>query len=301
MPITLPPLSRRRFLSTALAAGAGVVIAPWEAWAAPKLDPNRIALLSDTHLPGDKAQKHPQSGTMPWKNFEKAADDILFRTPRPGNTLVCGDCAYLTGQAGDYASIVAAVAPLRAGGIPVHFALGNHDHRANFWNALPADARDPALADKHATILKLPRANIFMLDSLDTTDKVPGKIGEAQRDWLAKALDQLADKPAIIMSHHQPDSRQKIDGLLDSKETTELLLSRKHVKAWLFGHTHNWAHEERDGLHLVNLPPVAWVFNKAKPNGWVDLNLLADGASFELRTLDDDHPQDGHTLALKWR
>ena len=48
--------------------------------------------------------------------------------------------------------------------------------------------------------------------------------------------------------------------LCDSAEFMELLASFKHVKAFIFGHSHDWSIKKRGSLHLVNLPPVAYVF-----------------------------------------
>jgi hypothetical protein len=78
-------------------------------------------------------------------------------------------------------------------------------------------------------------------------------------------------------------------------------LPRKQVKAHVFGHTHNWTHFTRDGLHSVNLPPTAWVFKEGRPQGWTDLRLTESGATFELRCLDTTHPEHGQKLDLKWR
>ena len=55
------------------------------------------------------------------------------------------------------------------------------------------------------------------------------------------------------------------------------------------------------GIHLINLPPVAYTFAKDKPNGWVDVQLGEKGATFELRCIDPKHPQHGEQFDLKWR
>jgi Icc protein len=80
-----------------------------------------------------------------------------------------------------------------------------------------------------------------------------------------------------------------------------VILPRKQVKAWIFGHSHVWKHEKQDDLHLVNLPATAWVFRPEVPAGWVDVSLQKRGAVFQLYTLQKDHPQNEQRLELKWR
>jgi hypothetical protein len=58
-------------------------------------------------------------------------------------------------------------------------------------------------------------------------------------------------------------------------------------KAYIYGHTHTWKVEHDDsGLHLVNLPPVAYAFKDGDPSGWVHAMLEPDGMSLALRCID---------------
>jgi hypothetical protein len=80
-----------------------------------------------------------------------------------------------------------------------------------------------------------------------------------------------------------------------------VLLARKQVKAWLFGHSHRWRTDKHEDLHLVNLPTMAYVFDKAQPAGWVDAQLRPDGMTLRLSVLDHQHPDHGKSLDLAWR
>jgi 3',5'-cyclic-AMP phosphodiesterase len=301
MPVTLLPFSRRRFIKGALAAGAGLALRPWEALAEQaKVDPNRIALLADTHINANKAYRH-QTGIQQYEHLQEVNRQIIAARPRPACAIVNGDCAHLKGLSEDYTTLVEGVAPLREAGLPLHFALGNHDDRPNFWKALPSDAREQALADRHITVVSLPHANLFVLDSLDLVDVTPGLLGQAQRDWLARALDQRPDKPAILIIHHQLDRRAKISGLVDGEDLLKVVVPRRQVKAWIFGHTHVWQHDREQGLHMLNLPPVAYVFATDRPSGWVDAEFGPDGATFTLRTIDPAHRLNGEKRELTWR
>ena len=191
--------------------------------------------------------------------------------------------------------------PLRKAGVPVHMAMGNHDQRANFWKAFsPAEGAKMLVDQRQVSIVPSPRANWFVLDSLDVTNKTPGVCGEKQLAWLSQALDQHAEKPAIVMVHHNPDEREQPSGLVDTAALYAALESRKHVKALFFGHTHNWSVTERKGLHLINLPPTAYVFGEGKPNGWVDVQLLEGGMKLQLHCLDANHALHKKTHDLRW-
>jgi hypothetical protein len=299
MPISLLPVSRRRFLQTSIAAGAaGTLTSRLCAQQTPR-DANRFALLSDPHIAADR--KQVARGTVMADNLAAVGRELTALQTAPSAVLVNGDCAYLTGQSADYATLVELLEPIRQHGLPIHLAMGNHDHRQRFWEAIPRRDEAPALEQKHLTLLSTPRANWIVLDSLDETNKTPGVLGQEQLAWLAKTLDQQADKPAIVMLHHNPDERPKPGGLVETAALFDVLLPRRQVKMLVFGHTHNWNISARDGLHLVNLPPVAYPFAAGKPNGWVDLQLAEKGALLTLQCLDKQHLQHGQRVELTWR
>ena len=197
MPITLPPLSRRRFLAGSLAAGAGLLLrTPWLGAAdGPAVDPHRVALLSDLHIAADPAvvaarRQHVQ---QPEAGLRRSAR----LDPRPAAVIVDGDLAYLKGLAEDYATVVGSLKPLREAGMPIHMTLGNHDDRARFWEAIPRGEGAAArpVEDRQVLTIESPRANWFILDSLDKTNGTPGVLGPKQLDWLRLALDAKAEKP----------------------------------------------------------------------------------------------------------
>ncbi len=311
MPITLPPISRRRILTGALAGGLAAFCPKWLLAAGEKpIDPHRIALLSDVHVNEDKAFKY-KTGVIPYETMGQAIKEILALEKQPANVIVNGDCAAHNGNPGDYTAFVDGVEPLRKAGMPVHLVLGNHDRRENFFKGVwesTTRQKDETIVDRQVSIIDAGRASIIMLDSLDQTNKTPGVLGEKQLAWLTKALDARADKTLMLFIHHDPDdeaaraaSKKALSGLTDTKALMDIILPRKQVKAYVFGHTHYWKHIDMQGMHLVNLPPTAWVFAKERPQGWVDLSLREDGATFELHALDVKHPQHGEKFECKWR
>jgi 3',5'-cyclic-AMP phosphodiesterase len=298
MPISLMPLSRRRFLGSSIAAGAAL-LGRFGFAADKEVDPNRVFLLSDLHIAADRAKA--ERGTVMVKNLEQVCAEMLAMDTRAGNIVVNGDCAHRSGETGDYANLLELFKPVRESGMPVHLGMGNHDRRENVWAAFDLKDTRTAVEGRQITTIKTPRANIFVLDSLDKVNVTPGVLGDKQLAWLSSTLDAAADKPAVIMVHHQPDDRPEPKGLVDTKALLNVLLPRKHVKLLLYGHTHVWAPTQREDLHCVNLPAVAYVFKEGLANGWVDMKLEEKGATLQLHCIKNDHEQHMQKVDLKWR
>ena len=107
---------------------------------------------------------------------------------------------------------------------------------------------------------------------------------------------------AVVVIHHNPGTGQNNGGLKDTEALLEILRPRKQVKAWIFGHTHVWhIQPDASGIHLVNLPPVAYIFHPGDPAGWVHATVRSDGMKLELRCLDVGHKDHGQVVDLKWR
>jgi len=301
MPVHLPPLSRREFFKRTLLAGAGLAVAPDLFAARWRTDATSWALMADTHIAADVGRI--ARGINMADHFRRVTRQLFALLKRPAGAFILGDCAFNSGEKDDYATLVTLLAPLRAGGLPVHLALGNHDHRENFWWAF-ADARSAKrpVKDKHVALLRTSDVNWFMLDSLETTLQTPGSLGTAQLHWLAKSLDANRKKAAIILTHHHPVKAENGNGLKDTERLLELVRPRKQVKAWFFGHTHNWnVRKDESGIHLVNFPPTAYVFHPTIPSGWLHATVRRDGMKLELQCIDPAHEDHGQVVDLDWR
>jgi len=300
MPIHLPPISRRQFLARALAAGAGLGLRLEPFGARKRTDPDLWALLSDTHLAADRNQIG--RGINMTAHFTKVSGELLALPKRPAGVFITGDCAFNTGEKGDYGTLTDLLEPVRQDQMPIHLALGNHDDRERFWEALQDEkAAKRPLSDKQVALLRTRRANWFILDSLETTNSTPGLLGRPQLDWLTSALDANRKQPAIVLIHHNPWLSGNL-GLKDTPALFEIIRPRRQVKAYVYGHTHAWkAQPDSSGIHLINLPPVAYVFHEGDPSGWVRTTLQSDGMRLELRCVDPTHQAHGQIVDLKWR
>jgi Icc protein len=301
MPIQLPPLSRRAFLRRALLTGAGLALAPQLHAAMRRTDATSFALLADPHIAANPA-KIMRTINMT-DHFNTVAREIIGLSQRPAGAFIAGDCALSSGEPGEYTQLTALLDPLRAAGLTLHLALGNHDQRENFWTALASQkATKRPVADKQVALIKSKHLNWFLLDSLEKTLQTPGALGEDQLKWLAATLDANRNVPAVIVVHHNPGEDNKIGGLKDTNALLEIIRPCHQVKAWIYGHTHNWkVTQDSSGVHLVNLPPVAYIFREGDPSGWVHATTRRDGLKLELRTIDPNHKAQGQLVDLKWR
>jgi len=297
MPIHRICQSRRRFLQmSALGGGAALVFSSIPIVSASETDAVSIALLSDTHIPSTADVQ--ARGVNMTENLRRVIAQVVGRkVVKPSHLIINGDCAYLSGLPADYKNLADCLSPLESTDIALHVTMGNHDDRQPLYDALSGQRpENVAVMSKHLSVIETPFANLFLLDSLFRVNVVTGEIGKAQIDWLAQQLDERNDKPAIVMAHHNPQFSAPPEGtpwtgISDTEELFAVLDSRQHVKAFFFGHSHHWNHSRRGRLHLVNLPPVAYVFNDSHPNGWVDAVLTADSMRLELQTFDPKHPQ----------
>jgi len=136
---------------------------------------------------------------------------------------------------------------------------------------------------------------------LKKTPDSPGLLGREQLAWLARELDARPDKPALVLAHHNPEPLFTASGLEDTAPLLQVIEPRRQVKAYFFGHTHAWRVARQGGIHLVNIPAVAWLFDKKQPRGFLTARLLADRAELTLHALDPNHAKHGQRIELPWR
>lgn len=301
MPIHLRPIARRTFLRRALLAGAGLTLTPHLHAAMRRTDASSFALLADTHIAAESAVVH-RSVNMS-EHFRAVAREIVGLPERAARVFIVGDCAFSAGETADYAQLSSLLDSLRADGLNLTLALGNHDQRENFWTALESQkaARRP-IAQKQVAFIKTKHLNWLVLDSLEKTLQTPGALGADQLEWVEKTLDANQKMPTVIVVHHNPGEDNKIGGLKDTEALLEIIRPRQQVKAWIYGHTHNWkVTEDSSGIHLVNLPPVSYIFREGDPAGWIHATTRPDGMKLELRAIDPGHKAHGQVVDLKWR
>jgi 3',5'-cyclic AMP phosphodiesterase CpdA len=113
-------------------------------------------------------------------------------------------------------------------------------------------------------------------------------------------LKSIPSKPAIVVVHHDPDPNDD-NGLVDAERFLKIVTSAKNVKAVFYGHTHAWHYEQRDGVHLVNLPAVGYNFKDSEPVGWTEAQFTPAGAKLKLHVIGGDLTHREQVLNLPWR
>lgn len=298
MPIHLPTQNRRQFLIT---LGAGLVASQTGVYAS-ETQEEIVYLLNDTHI----GEKHPANSPVP-SHLRQVVSELVGLKRKPACVLINGDLALKDGQPGDYRHLAKLIRPLRDAKIDTHLTLGNHDQRDVFYEVMKEEQPEsPPVKSRHISVVQTRYANFFLLDSLHKTMVTQGTLGKAQRTWLAKALDAHSEKPAIIVTHHNPrlggNPVHFPGGLTDSVELWELLVARPQVKAYIHGHIHHRGNAQHQGIHIFNTPATSYVANPDKSTtGWTIARLSPKGITLTTRTNDEDHAWNHQSKTLHWR
>jgi len=309
MPIILPPINRREFIKGSLVLGGSVISTALtvEGRESVGLDPNRVALLADTHIssdpnlsypgtkwPGSPVKESEHESVNMAQSLAAVANSVTILNPLPAHLIINGDCAMGRGTEAEYKELLRLLEPIRAAGITVHVTIGNHDNRQNLWELLPFLKKERM--GVQAGVIELPHAHLVLLDS-----GRKGILGDKQLHWLAQELDGRADKPALVFGHFNPYPNRgvrPIKGMHDGASLLKLLAKRKHARAYFYGHTHEWQQDRRGHLHLINQPAVSYYFGKGHAHGWVDMRLTQKSADLELRCIGPKHRQHGDRMQV---
>jgi 3',5'-cyclic-AMP phosphodiesterase len=285
-------LDRRSFLKTVSIGAAALATFP--AAAARSEKPFRVALLSDTHIPANAADVFRGQNMV--DNLKRITPEVVAM--KPELVMIDGDAARLEGKVEDYQALSNLLQPINAVA-PICMNLGNHDDRANFNTVFKASAGEKQnVTGKNVLVLEHEHLRFIVLDSLMYTNKVAGQLGKAQREWLAKYLPTVKDKPVVIFVHH---TLENDDGdLVDVDPLFDTLGRNKHVKAIFYGHSHMWKITERQRVKLINLPAVAYPFNDKEPIGWVEASFHRKGVDLTMRAFASNTADDGKTFNVKW-
>lgn len=295
--------SRREFLAGLAAGSASLLLGTPVRSASAAEDPGAwYALVSDIHIAADPATR--LRGQVMADNLRTVVSDILAADAAPRAVLVDGDLALQNGQPTDYRTITSLLDPLRKAKLPIYLGMGNHDDRTNFREVLQGVIpNESKVVDKQVEIIDGAHLRFVVLDSLEKCNSTPGRLGKAQLDWLTAELDAKPEKPTLIVVHHNPvPVEPPPPSLLDTEALLTILRPRRQVKGVVFGHTHVWnVRQEQEGLHMINLPAVAYSFAPTQPLGWCRFRPEPGGGQLELRCIGGNREADRQRIDLRWR
>lgn len=230
-------ISRRNFLVGATAASTVGVMA--ESARTQRIDPNRVVLLSDIHIPLPWSEQQYRTGReYPWivDAVKGYIAEILALDPLPANVISLGDMSIAFGEEKEYVILREVLAPLYECGIRVTLGMGNHDMRASFAKSFPECAAMSLVPGRYVHKVETPSADFIILDTLKEPtvrgnyQAVTGhELGAEQTAW-AKATLKALEKPTFFCAHHN---------IHDCGLRKEIIRTPM-VKGYFHGHHHQW-------------------------------------------------------------
>jgi Icc protein len=217
--------------------------------------------LSDTHLLADPAAR--LFGIDPAERLRRVLAYLDALPVAPAFVIVSGDLTH-DGTLAAYRRLGELLAPLERRGLPVLLGLGNHDARPAFRATLAVAAAGPD-GDSDGRCYYSHRVGdlrVLMLDSL-VPGEVWGALGQAQLDWLARALRAPAPGGDLLVVHH-PVTRAGVPWLdelllVDAAALAEVVQGHPPLGI-LAGHCHNASASHFAGTLAATAPAVVFQF-----------------------------------------
>ncbi len=122
--------------------------------------------------------------------------------------------------------------------VPAHLTLGNHDDRATFLSVFGSELDDPT-----GRVSQAIDAGGYRVILLDTSEPglVGGRLCAGRRDWLAVRLDEVQDRPVIVVQHHHANPLSlPVDSIILEDAADYVAILRRHpdVRQVIAGHVH---------------------------------------------------------------
>ncbi|KQX35583.1 hypothetical protein ASD04_12375 [Devosia sp. Root436] len=206
----------------------------------------KFVVMSDLHvMPQGELSMTLDTGAR----LEQAVDAVIARYGDADFCVLAGDLADL-GQPAAYRRLKAIIARLP---IPVHITLGNHDHRPSFLSVFG----DHFVAEtgKIDKIIDIKGYRIILLDSSEP-GRVDGVLTQAQIAWLKARLAEAADRPVIVILHHNANAlhiESDNIAILDPEAFIQALKTHPDIRQVIAGHVHLTSTATWRGLSFTTL------------------------------------------------
>lgn len=200
--------------------------------------------LTDLHISDPTVtDDHLYSDTS--KTLVAILADVKKVEPTPSFIIASGDLTN-RGDVGSYEELKRIMREADLG-IPVLYALGNHDKRDGFYKSMTDRIEDFSAPYDHAAVID--GVHIVVMDSSHPF-KIGGSFEASQFAWLEAELANHPDLPKLLVMHHapaldaNPDLEWEALAIADT-EKLRVLLEGRNVIGILSGHIHfdrvsNW-------------------------------------------------------------
>jgi Icc protein len=200
--------------------------------------------LTDLHISDPTVKdNHLYSDTS--KTLVAILADVKKVTPQPSFIVVSGDLTN-RGDVGSYQELKRIMGEADLG-IPVLYALGNHDKRDGFYKAMTGQTDSLSVPYDHAAVID--GVHIIAMDSSHPF-KIGGSFEASQFEWLGAELGNHPELPKLLVMHHAPalDTNPDLEWeslAIADTERLRALLGGRNVIGILSGHIHfdrisNW-------------------------------------------------------------
>lgn len=215
----------------------------------------RLAQISDLHIvtPGQLLLGRIDTAAF----LARCVARLATLVPRPDAVLVTGDLVD-QGTTEEYEALRALLAPLP---MPVYLMLGNHDDRAAFRAVFgAAPYLEPAAPTEFVQYaFSLGEVTVLALDTNDP-GRPGGRLCEARRAWLERALAAARGRPVVIAMHHPPFSTgipfMDACGLdrTDAAALAEIVARHPNIERVICGHLHRQIQARFGGTVATTAP-----------------------------------------------
>lgn len=213
--------------------------------------------LTDTHLRAGNEPMHGQVDTL--ANLEAALDAIAASGDPVHGLLLTGDLTN-EGAPEAYRTLRSTVERL---GVPVVYAMGNHDERVAFRSELLGEPGDAPYDAVHW----FGGVRVIVLDST-TPGRHEGNLTASQVDWLRAELSTSAPHGTVLVLHHPPlPSPVPTVHLLRMRDSDALAaaLAGTDVRLVVTGHAHLTGCGSLAGIPVWVSPALAYRVDTLPP------------------------------------
>jgi Icc protein len=278
---------RRDFLAGVggtLLAGGLVPQLVQVAHAAKPLEDFTIAYISDSHL-------YVREKNLRFvRSLERAVQEVNALDPQPDFVVFGGDLAQL-GRKEELDTGREILATLKA---PKRMIVGEHDWYYDMGDAWKERFGPDRYVFEHKGVVFVALNSVVendfwtekgwnaetrmnVVSGLDDRRQNPFTVGEAQREWLRKALKKYKDdQPVVVLSHSPLYKYYKgWNFWTDDAEQVQEILSRFQSVTVLHGHTHQLLTNKIGNIHFHGMMSTAWPWPYA-PEGLPQLTIRMD-------------------------